>query len=133
MSDKPYDPGTGRPPADPNDLRDPTTVPMWPIGFFGQRNPIENDDKTGISEIESRILGRLEETFKRLQYAERGTLHWGELLYECRGIKRAWDSLYAHPWKDDETRPKDESHPWNNEGCTHQGWKLQLDWQARLY
>jgi hypothetical protein len=131
MSDTPYDPETGRPPVAPNDTRDPTTIPMWTIGGFGK--PVGNDDKTGVTEVERRIIEELEKSYARLQRADRGSRQWGELLYECRGLNRALQCLYNHPWKDDETKPKDESHGWNNEGCSHAGWKLQLDWQARLY
>ena len=133
MSDTPYDPETGRPPIDPNDTRDPTTIPMWTVGGFGQGKLVENDDKTGVTEVERRIIEQLENTYSRFQRAERGTLRWGELLHECRGLNSALQCLYRHPWKDDETKAEKDSHPWNNEGGSHAGWKLQLDWQARLY
>lgn len=129
----PYDPETGRPPADPKDTRDPMTVPQWSLGSFGNMK-FEDDDKTGITDIEARIVECLEETFKRLQRAKRGTLYWGELLYECRGIKRAWDALYHHPWSVGGDGPKStKKHPSNNPGCSYPGWALQLEWQARLY
>ena len=133
MTDTPYDPVTGRAPVDPDDTRDPTTIPMWSIGGFGR--PVGHDDKTGVTEVEARIIGSLEEAYKRLQRAERGTQYWGELLHQCRGINTALQCLYSHPWKDNEdpSKGEDDQHSWNNEGCSHAGWRLQLDWQARLY
>jgi len=56
--DTPRDPVTGRVPPSPDDLREPTAVPPWPVGSSGR--PTEEDDRTGITEIERRLLDVLE-------------------------------------------------------------------------
>ena len=136
MSDHQYnaprDTQTGRVPPDPlyAGLQDPTAIPQWPIGFFSEKGEF-NDDKAGISEVELRLLEVVEDEYKLLQRIDkthRGSRAWGEQLFAVRAALRALEKVGPSQ------RPGDGVYREGAEGVsTKRGYRLALDWRARLY
>lgn len=122
--DAPRDPVTGRVPPSADDLRDPGTVPLWPVGQDAGP-PLEDVDKTGTTEIERRLLGVLEREYARLRQHARGSARWGEALSAAQAVYRALRSLYMPPWVGE--------YPWENEGTSRRGWEINLEWATRVY
>jgi hypothetical protein len=128
----PRDPVTGRVPPHPlvAGLKDPTTTPLWAIGSFGGRAEI-NDDKRGVSEVETRLLAVIEDEYKKLQRIDkthRGSRAWGEQLFAARAALRALEQIGPSQ------RPGDGKFFEGIEGVsTKRGYQLALDWRTRLY